>query len=189
MAITTGANLPEVTAEGLDEARQNYIRKLGRPTKYNDGLAAEIIARLEAGETLSKICDSPDIPARQTVNDWCASLPHFASSIARARSRSGTALADGAQDIVDDLKENQAGLNLVQVRVGEVRAKLRLELAKSYDRDQYGDKRQITGAVTVEHTVGGIIDAVMGKTKPLVVLDAEAEDVRTIEAGKGPVVT
>jgi hypothetical protein len=51
---------------------------------------------------------------------------------------------------------------------GEVRPRLRLELARAYDRDQYGDKRQVTGEITVAHTVGGIIDAVMGRTAPLV---------------------
>ncbi len=187
MAITTGENLPVVTPEGLNGARKRYLAKLGRPTKYNDELAAEICARIEAGETLSRICDGQDstgqdMPHRGTINDWAANLPHFASDLARARSRSGSALADNAQDIVDRLHDDQAGLNLVQVRVGEVRAKLRLELAKSYDRDQYGDKRQVSGEITVAHTVGGIIDAVMGKSKPLVVLDAEADEVPLIGA-------
>jgi hypothetical protein len=47
------------------------------------------------------------------------------------------------------------------------------------------DKRQVTGEISVNHTVGGIIDAVMGRTAPLVVLDAEAEEVQMIGAGPG----
>jgi hypothetical protein len=169
----TGAHFPVLSADDLEQAQTAYITTLGRPTKFNASLAAEIITRLEAGETLSKVAEAPGMPHRATINAWMALLPEFREGVARARSRSGAALADCAVDIVDQLQTDQAGLNLVQVRVGEVRAKVRLELAKAYDRDQYGDRRQVTGEITVAHTVGGIIDAVMGKTAPLVVLDAE----------------
>ena len=174
--ITSGKNLPKTTVEILEDARLIFIRGKGRPTKFNPESAAEICTRIEEGETLKRICLDENMPHRATVNDWKRSISHFGDMLTRARLAQGAALADDAVAILDEMHGDK-DLNLTAVRVGEVRAKMRLELAKCMDRDTYGDKRQISADVNIQNTVGGIIDLVMGKTKPLVSLDVEAEDV------------
>lgn len=170
MAITTGANLPAVTDNDIDNAIKKYAARSGRPSKYTHAIAAEICARIVSGETLTRICEDDHIPSVVTVHDWRANIPAFAKSYAHARAMSGSALADNALDILD---ETGTATNLTVIRSAEIRAKMRFELAKCYDRDTYGDKQRIDSHIQVEHTVGGIIEAITGKSKPLVCLEAE----------------
>lgn len=172
MAATKGVNLPVVTEKDLEKAREKHLAKVGRPTKFNTALAAEILHRIEKGETLTRICEDKHMPDRTTVNDWRRHLPEFSIAFARANLGRGAALADKAMDVLDEMADKKE-LNLTQVRVAEVRAKMAFEQAKCYDREQYGEKKTIDGSIQVEHTVGGIIDMVMGQSKPLVVLDPE----------------
>jgi|GEM_PF-680255 len=192
MAITTGSNITDVTEDGMEVAIKAFVARGGRPSSFTEALGAEICARLAAGESLSRICRDEGMPHRVTVNDWTRKLKQFGISVARARGESGSALADSARDILDDLNVPQFAIDpltgksvliptsLTSVRIGEVRARMALEQAKCYDRDTFGDQRMVKGQVSVEHTIGGIIDLVMGKTKSLV-HDAEYEDVRQIE--------
>lgn len=170
MAISSGKNMPVVTDEILEKAMQKHIAGKGRPTKFTPALAAEICDRTAAGQTLKKICMDEHIPDYSTIGDWRRNLPHFAAMFARARLNQGDALADDAIDILDS---TTTAKTLTEIRSAEVRAKGRLELAKCRDRDQYGDKQRIDQHIQIEHTVGGIIDLVMGKTIPLVCIEAE----------------
>jgi hypothetical protein len=143
-------------------------------------LAAEICARIEEGESMASICRDPKMPAVNTVNDWKGEIAHFATALACARKASASALADVGLDLLDSL-EHEPDLSMTTIRLAEMRAKYRKDLAKDYDRDTFGDKRQITADIQVEHTVGGIIEAIMGKSKPLVCLDAEEVETVLIE--------
>ena len=178
MAITSGKKLPALTDDLLDKAMQKHIKSKGRPTTFTPQLAAIICDRIAEGESLKRICKDADMPARSTVNDWRRHLPQFAVMFARARVEQGSALADDALEILD---ETGTATNLTVIRSAEVRAKMRLELAKCYDRDTYGDKQRIDSHIQVEHTIGGVIDLVMGQTKPLVCVDAEVSEVPKIE--------
>jgi hypothetical protein len=42
----------------------------GRPCEFTEALADRICERLAARESLHKICQSPDMPARPTMTNW-----------------------------------------------------------------------------------------------------------------------
>jgi hypothetical protein len=147
MAISNKANVPVITSKQLEKARDKFIRLRGRPSIYNADIASEIAVRMAEGETLTHICQDVNMPCLSTVYDWEGQLPEFAEVIACARQSSGHALVDKAMDITDDLK---GSTTLTEVRVGEVRAKIRLEVAKARNRSYYGDNIQVNQHVVTE---------------------------------------
>jgi len=147
MAISNGKNVPVITSKQLDKARDKFIRLRGRPSIYNADVASEIAVRMAEGETLTSICQDVRMPCVATVYDWEGQLPAFAEAIARARQESGHALVDKAMDITDDLTGSKT---LTEVRIGEVRAKIRLEVAKARNRGYYGDNIQVNQHVITE---------------------------------------
>jgi len=185
MAITTGANLPDVTGSDLAQARQKYISRMGRQSTFSVDVAVEILVRLEEGESLQAICRDNHMPAVSTVYDWKGHIPAFAEAFMRTRRNAATSMVDDGLSMLDDLDAktdkdgNPVPLSMTTVRLAEMRARYRMELAKCYDRDTFGDKRHVTADVNVEHTIGGIIDSIQGKTKPLVVVDSEEPDRET----------
>lgn len=85
----------------------------GRPTKYDAALAEEICARLMLGESLRRICDDDDMPARRTVVYWLAGRgldeeTHltFVRQYACAREVQAELYADDIVDIADDDTED-----------------------------------------------------------------------------------
>jgi len=147
MAISNKANVPVITSKQLEKARDKFIRGIGRPSIYNADMVAELLTRMTAGETLTSICQDVRMPHISTIYDWEGQLPEFAEAIARARQESAHALVDKAMDITDDL---EGAKTLTEVRVGEVRAKIRLEVAKSRNRGYYGDNIQVNQHVITE---------------------------------------
>ena len=75
--------------------------KGGRPSTYNEEIAAEICARLSLGRSLRSICRDEDMPENRTVFLWLAKHPEFVQQYARAREVQADALFDEALDIAD----------------------------------------------------------------------------------------
>ena len=183
MAITTAANLPAMTEDDLETARQEYIKTSGRPSKFTPQLAAEICARLEK-ETITAICKSEHMPVVQTVNDWKRHMPVFATAFARARMHSAHVRVDLGYDAIDSLdvqKFDADGLpiklSMTSIRLAEVKFKANMEGAKAYDRDQFGDSKRIEQRIQVEHTVGGIIERITNNISALVI---ECDDITDV---------
>lgn len=137
--ITTAANFPIITADSLSNAIAVYRSKGGRPTKYTPDIAAEIIDRLAAGETLRAICRDHHMPSNPTVYDWMANSIEFASAVAQARRSQATSFVEEAVDIIDQADDSNG---MAPVQKADKRANIRLSLAKCFDRDQFGDKVQ-----------------------------------------------
>lgn len=148
MAISTGANMPACTDEDLRNAIEEYRAKQGRPTKFSPIIAAEIIERLQHGETLRAICKDAHLPAFTTVYDWIDNVPSFAHGFALARKRSGTSFVYDGVDILDGMasKTGEDGKPITpamaEVRLAEARANYRMQLAKVFDREGLGDRQQ-----------------------------------------------
>lgn len=146
--ITTAQNLPEVTAEDLQLAMEAYRAKSGRPCKYTGELAAEVLERLQQGETLRAICRDAHMPVNSVIYDWIEHRPAFASAFAQARKRSGTSLAYDGVDILDAMAtaktEDGKAITpaMAEVRLAEARANYRMNLAKILDREAYGERQQ-----------------------------------------------
>lgn len=78
-------------------------KKRGRPTQYNEQIAAEIIKRLMLGETLPRICADGHMPSRTTVMRWASEdRAGFSDRYMRAREMQRDAWVDDIVDIADD---------------------------------------------------------------------------------------
>lgn len=178
MASTTGNKVALVagTAEDLEAARSRLIANKGRPSTFTPETAAEILVSLEAGDSLTSICKRTGMPHIATIYDWKRSVPHFGEAYARAMRGAASSYAHSGVDLLDDLETpkfdeggNPIPLSMTTIRLAEMRAKYRKELAKDYDRDQFGDSRRIDQRIQVEHTVGGIIEQLTEGLQPLVI--------------------
>jgi hypothetical protein len=113
------------------------------------------------------------MPSHESVYHWRGVHPSFADALARARKISAGALADKAMAILDELPAN---VSAAALRIADARARQLWYLAKCFDPATFGNpkKGKKTPCANVGLTVGGILDLVMGRTTPLVTLDAEA---------------
>ena len=165
MAISTGRNIPVVTSEDIQKAKEKYLRKDGRPTKYNQHIAAEIVARLEGGETLTYICKGVMMPHVATIYDWQGKLPAFADAVARARKGQAGTLADESKDAL----ANATAKDMPTVRLAEGRAKHYLELARVFDPSRFGNQVRVNHDVVIE----SMADRIRRLTGGSVVIPAE----------------
>lgn len=129
-------------------------RPVGRPSKFTEAIAAEIIERLSDGEPLADICRSEGMPAVRTVSDWKASNPQFSADFAQAREDGFDALAaecleiaeDGSQDYA--MKERPDGtpyeaFDSEHVQRSKLRIETRLKLLAKWDPKRYGDRQAV----------------------------------------------
>lgn len=65
-----------------------------RSAKFDDDQIARMIARLQAGETLTAIDEDPDMPSMATIIRWEANQDELGASITRAREQGYTVRAD-----------------------------------------------------------------------------------------------
>ena len=130
---------------------------IGRPTMFNDKIAASILERLADGESLRAICDGEDMPSRVTVWRWLNSNSDFSSQYARAREEQADSIFDEILTIADDGRNDWMARNagdgegLSWVENGEAlrRSALRIDARKWMAgklRSKYSDKQ------TVQHT-------------------------------------
>src|SRR5512138_1580588 len=99
MAMVNALVVPEGSLDLFIDA---YRAQNGRPTTFNELIAAEIAERLANGETLSAICRDDYMPTFSTVWTWCEAAPEFSKCIADARRRQATAFVDQAVEIIDN---------------------------------------------------------------------------------------
>lgn len=77
--------------------------KTGRPTDYNEAIAALICERVATSTLgLNKICLAEDMPNKSTVNLWRYRHPEFSTQYALAKLVQADLLAEECLDIADD---------------------------------------------------------------------------------------
>lgn len=74
----------------------------GRPTNYNDELAAEICGRIARGESVRSITRDEQMPGLSTIYLWLNKHPKFVEQYTRAKEDSADALADDILHIADN---------------------------------------------------------------------------------------
>jgi hypothetical protein len=140
------------SGKGAKEARAG-----GRPERYTVEIAAEICDRLANGETLTRICEDPHIPSRQTVTRWLAdeSKPEFLSRYAVARGLQTDYYADHIVDIADDASrdwtertngEGEAiapALNHEHIQRSKVRIETRQWIMERLNPKKYGQRTKL----------------------------------------------
>ena len=146
MAISNGKNIPIVTDQQLHKTRMDLLKKGGRPTKYNKYVAAEIINRLEQGETLTQICSDVRMTALPTLWDWRGKIPAFGEAVTCARRRTAAALVDMSVDAIMQATPD----DMPTVRLAEGRAKHLLEVGRVYDPATFGNQLKVNHDVVIE---------------------------------------
>lgn len=112
----------------------------GRPTIYNDELAAELCQRMSEGESLRSICRDEHMPNVATVCKWLSlkTFPEFNEQYAKAREIQAESLFEELFEIADDAsndwmeKHNSEGECIGWQLNGEhvQRSRLRLDTRK-----------------------------------------------------------
>lgn len=108
----------------------------GRPTTYTPEIAAEIVERVAAGESLRAVCEDEDMPPESTVRSWAIdNREGFFAQYARAQDIRAHSLFDQIIEIADDSSrdtyEDENGNERVNTEVVQ-RARLRVDARKWY---------------------------------------------------------
>lgn len=119
----------------------------GRPSTYNDDIAAEICSRLAKGQSLNSMCKLDHMPDITTVYEWMFKHPSFSQKYAKAREDQADTMADEIQEIVDEEPERVQSEYGSYVDSGYVANKrLRIDarkwIASKLKPKRYGDKVQ-----------------------------------------------
>jgi hypothetical protein len=85
-------------------------RPRGRQAIYTKALAAQVLARISAGERVTAICRKRGMPSWRTVHRWTKADPGFARAYALAQQFGASALAEEAMTIVDAAADNEASV-------------------------------------------------------------------------------
>ena len=104
----------------------------GRPSIYNQELAAKICERLIYGEGLRAICRDDAMPALSTVVDWVKDKPEFSAQYARARELQAELMLDDILEIADDSSRDTIDTPLGKIVDHDViqRARLKVDTRK-----------------------------------------------------------
>lgn len=130
-------------AEGAAAERARIEGEKARkaPVRYSQALADRILARLEAGESVTKICQSPDMPDKANVIRWAHDPDHpFSQQYARARPRGYRLLAEEIMDIADEEPKDATAVNHQRLRIDTRKWLLAKMLPK-----EYGEKLELAG--------------------------------------------
>ena len=119
----------------------------GRPSGYNETIAAEIVRRLSNGEPLKKMCKDEHMPDYTTVLNWQRAHPEFHDLSARAKAEGTHALADECLDIADD--------KTIDPQHKRFMIDTRIRLIGKWNSKAYGEKVEMatTGQIAVSHTL------------------------------------
>jgi hypothetical protein len=77
----------------------NPVKRIGRPSIYNEELAEEICSRLAEGESLRSIVKDWYMPVHKTIYRWVDGNPEFGARYAKARQNQAHALAERAAEM------------------------------------------------------------------------------------------
>lgn len=118
----------------------------GRPTDYNEEIAAIICERLIAGESLRAICRDPGMPDKVTVLRWLTKHDQFRTQYTQARELQ----SEGEFDEIEDLAATATPetVNVVRLQVDTRKWVLARKSPK-----KYGDRvsQEITGSMNLNH--------------------------------------
>lgn len=114
----------------------------GRPSSYNEKIGDDICERLANGESLRRICLTPNYPRQATVFRWLASNEAFREQYVRAREAQAEALADEIIDIADGKRAEYEGIE-PDVQRDRLAVDARKWVASKLKPKVYGDKTLI----------------------------------------------
>lgn len=114
----------------------------GRPSSYKQDIADDICERLANGESLRRICLTPDYPRQATVFRWLAANEQFREQYRVAREAQADTLADEIIDIADGKRAAYEGIE-ADVQRDKLSVHARQWVASKLKPKVYGDKTLI----------------------------------------------
>ena len=118
----------------------------GRPTTYNEDIAAKICARMSEGESLRSVCRSDGFPVLSTVFLWIGKYPEFSEQYKLAMASRADAMFEDMIEIADDgrndFMETEQGekFNSEHVQRSRLRLDTRKWMLSKMLPKKYGDK-------------------------------------------------
>ena len=129
-------------------------RPIGRPTIYNEVLAADICVLLSEGKSLRQIAAVDGMPDNQTIIRWVLEdRGGFRAHYTRAREQQGDWYADRIIEISEETLINPKDSNAYRV-AGDL-----MKWAAAIRRPRvYGERQQVehSGGVDVSFTIAGL---------------------------------
>ena len=125
---------------------------IGRPTDYNDEIAAHICGEIASGRSLRSVCREEGMPALSSVFLWLSKHERFSDQYAKAQQDRTNAFAEELVEIADDTSGDPQ------------RDRLRLDTRKwlmsKMAPKKYGDKVENvhSGAVEISQITRRIVD-------------------------------
>jgi hypothetical protein len=110
---------------------------MGRPSTYTPEIAAEILERLAAGESLMQVCSAENMPSEALVRKWAIHNAEFGANYARSRDIGIDCMADRLLKVAADAQRDP------QCRRVEIDA-LKWYLCKLAPK-RYGDRLELAG--------------------------------------------
>ena len=128
---------------------------MGRPSAYSDDIAALIIERLAAGESLRAICTEDEMPSEALVRKWVIQdEAGFGAQYARARDVGLDVLADQCMEIADRQHEGTGAVARDRLRFDARRWYLSKLAPKRYgEKVVLGHSTEPGKPVVVAHSV------------------------------------
>ncbi len=117
----------------------------GRPSKYNQKLADEILRLYSSGKTILDIIQNNKMPSRVTIYRWRDSFPAFGKAYL-------IALDAHIESMIDDVRKRVMGADSKQAKLVDVQFKSISWLASKLNRAKYGDKIDIDITKTLDIT-------------------------------------
>lgn len=122
---------------------------MGRPTKYEPKLVADICERLAKGEPLTVICRSEArFPDDGTVRAWGKANQSVAEAIARAREAGEDAIAMGTREIA-----RGRGDTTDDVQRDKLIIDTDLKLLAKFNPNRWGDRSVVEHTGSINHVL------------------------------------
>lgn len=119
----------------------------GRPSRFSQELADEIVARVATGEPLAPVCRDVGL-GLSTWYEWCRDRADLAAAIARAREAGEEIILAGTLEIADAPPPLTAmgATDSGAVQHAKLRIDTRLKLLAKWNPRKWGEKVQVGGA-------------------------------------------
>ena len=127
------------------------FKKIGRPSLYNEEIAAEVCGLVASGLSIRRVCMTPGMPGRRTIYEWEEKVPDFAHNLARAREDCADWHADQAVQAALDAKDKDSAA------AARVKIQVHLALAKVIDPKRYNDRLEVEHKGNLSLLTGGIV--------------------------------
>ncbi|MGL5362677.1 MAG: terminase small subunit protein [Bosea sp. (in: a-proteobacteria)] len=115
---------------------------MGRPSSYSEAIGDDICERLANGESLRRICLTPNYPRQATVFRWLVANETFREQYRVAREAQAETLADEIIDIADGKRAEYEGTE-PDVQRDKLSVHARQWVASKLKPKVYGDKTLI----------------------------------------------